>query len=843
MMILLSIVVAWCFGAGDIVANVIGLTPDKIVSGNTILGIEGIASGGGLDTSDASATAEDISYGATAYVNGEKITGTVSERQSGESVTFASGYVFDDYKNNNIETTGVNSEFDILMRVGSEVYVKTPYADVANAIGLTADKIVSGNTVLGVEGTAEIGSGESVEGAKIFATSEEMNASGGSNGDMAIVYVSDMIPVTEGMRFQKVVLPTELNGSDINSVYGIELTSDDGSIRIDNFMMDSMMIDITISTSNGSIYIRYMDMMGEGVLTREELSGPGVSGNTIDFGQEVYFPNSYGMWDDCIGLLFQVSIENFEGIFEHNGTKYVPANIPLLNATADNLLPGKTAYTNGGIITGTDTIYDNMDVTSLYNKLNGTSITSANLTDKSKYMHDRGYFKIYNKSPIPLNTIVSVFPSETESEDNTYVYINELDLMKDGYTPMGTFVFNNLINNFYRDSGNNIYMESIDVNGVVKSELTSIGIVGKMLYDVEYDSLNTHNLYLVVDSTLYKIFNDEITVLTELDAGVDTGMYDTGYRYRETVCRAYYNDLIIKNCYMKDANVGVTKIQIFHEDGTLETLYEYEFDSTVYTGYSTHNKYANCGKCSKDNFVFKDGYIYIASIEYESATNSIVFCLHRYASVLDTYRSSGGDNTSNSYKSAHRSSVSMALDGNIIEIAITTTPSEGHNRQLEFDTISMAFTVESSPYFYGRGRGGLYYTDGKYYIVTVNELLGYNSGSSAWRILNPSIWLYYYGPTDQTIREGGRGLKEFCQLNDCMIVLQDCRFFAEADTKFVCKVVKATKKIDITSPCFRPGAIESGYCVTKFSNDSHFKSYIHHPIIGDTFDTTPYSPE
>ena len=68
MMILLSIVVAWCFGAGDIVANVIGLTPDKIVSGNTILGIEGIASGGGLDTSDASATAEDISYGATAYV-------------------------------------------------------------------------------------------------------------------------------------------------------------------------------------------------------------------------------------------------------------------------------------------------------------------------------------------------------------------------------------------------------------------------------------------------------------------------------------------------------------------------------------------------------------------------------------------------------------------------------------------------------------------------------------------------------------------------------------------------------------------------------------------------------
>lgn len=78
------------------IANAIDLKSDQIVKGETVLGVDG--TNAGLDTSDADATAEDIAEGKTAYVNGEKVTGTAS---SGDFYITDATYLF--YENSRIE--------------------------------------------------------------------------------------------------------------------------------------------------------------------------------------------------------------------------------------------------------------------------------------------------------------------------------------------------------------------------------------------------------------------------------------------------------------------------------------------------------------------------------------------------------------------------------------------------------------------------------------------------------------------------------------------------------------------------------------------------------------------
>lgn len=163
------------------IAESLGLTSEQIIEGNTVLGIEGTGQTG-IDTSDATATVKDIVSGKTAYVNGEKIEGTVLELRSTIGITYDRLWPYNNGDNDLIAFGDMG--IDVLMRPGSEVQLNIPIKNIVSMIGLTSDKITSGNTILGIEGTAPI----------TFATVEEMNSNTAyPENTFAIVYGTEYV--------------------------------------------------------------------------------------------------------------------------------------------------------------------------------------------------------------------------------------------------------------------------------------------------------------------------------------------------------------------------------------------------------------------------------------------------------------------------------------------------------------------------------------------------------------------------------------------------------------------------------------------------------------------------
>lgn len=135
----------------NVVSNVLNLTSDIIVKGKNILGVAGnvIPS---IDMSDANVTNMDISYGKIAYANGNRIVGSLTEINSSNSMNFTAR---DLYGSSDNLLTNVVQPFDAIYRNNSHIYMNIPIANIIDVGNITANKIVNGASIFGVNGTVE----------------------------------------------------------------------------------------------------------------------------------------------------------------------------------------------------------------------------------------------------------------------------------------------------------------------------------------------------------------------------------------------------------------------------------------------------------------------------------------------------------------------------------------------------------------------------------------------------------------------------------------------------------------------------------------------------------------
>ena len=121
------------------------LVAANIAKGKSIFGISGTY------TSDANAVAGNILSGKTAYVNGSKITGSMPSRSDSGNVAQDKAWLYSNRVYFGVETGYYPSANYGGMTGVSERYIT--YESLAKIIGLTADKLITGNTILGITGS------------------------------------------------------------------------------------------------------------------------------------------------------------------------------------------------------------------------------------------------------------------------------------------------------------------------------------------------------------------------------------------------------------------------------------------------------------------------------------------------------------------------------------------------------------------------------------------------------------------------------------------------------------------------------------------------------------------
>lgn len=309
----------------DIDSNII---PENIKKNTSILGVVGTLTEG-IDTSDATATSDDIVLDKTAYVNGMKITGTMANNgglnyaPTTTEQTIPAGYtsggtvyaVTNDI-DSNIAPENIKKDVSILGITGTleeGTTINNQDKTVTENGAYTADE---GYTGLGTV-TVNVASGSG--DVKLFETEETMQADPSpAEGDLAVVYKNESQEYTGG-TCSSITFPSTvvLDTTYTDSTYGM-MMSDDGSTQVD-VMLSASYFYCNIMTETEHFNIRYTSTDGI-TYTRTDSYG-----ETIDLGIDVSWDDTSETFDATLGKFMIIGGYTFDGLFEYT------LNAPLYN--------------------------------------------------------------------------------------------------------------------------------------------------------------------------------------------------------------------------------------------------------------------------------------------------------------------------------------------------------------------------------------------------------------------------------------------------------------------------------------------------------------------------------
>lgn len=367
--------------------------PDRILD---------ITTGDGLDTSDATATSEDILSGKTAYANGEKITGDIEYTSGTKTLTGSS--VTTDGSNlisakNICVTSNINTPMAVLK--GGKVKIDSEIGNFGDA---AADDVLEGKTFTSSAGLKVTGTRKTTDGgidtsdATATASDIAKNKTAYVNGEKVtgnvsvygfnannigvefedgyIKYINNGVSrfmVDKGgaigksaSSFGDATASDVAKGKTFTSAAGLLVTGTKESAATGNYTLQEKTVTPSESAQAvtpdsayyglSKVYVGAINKtyVGSGVSKKSAATyTPTTSDQTIAEGQ--YLSGKQTIKGDT-NLLAKnikkgVSIFNVAGTYEAAATGGVDTSDA--TATADDVLKGKTAYVNGAKVTGT----------------------------------------------------------------------------------------------------------------------------------------------------------------------------------------------------------------------------------------------------------------------------------------------------------------------------------------------------------------------------------------------------------------------------------------------------------------------------------------------------------